>query len=131
MAARDFTIYLLIAVTVAFGIVWFASNSEGTRNDIIARWGGLIVNTAILYGYIVKEGRPFWRAWGFWLAVISVLALHALAFIVILQRVEHWSVLWFLFMYPIEIPALAILCDWAVHVTGGQPRYRTDAQHHH
>lgn len=126
----DFAVYLVIALSIGFTIVWFAYKSEGTRNDVIERWGGLILNTAILYGYIVKESRPFWHAWGFWLAIISVLILHLLMFAVLLQRVEHWSVLWFLFMYPVEIPVLAIACDWAVGVTRGEPRYRTDTRRH-
>jgi len=125
---RDFAVYLLIALLIALGLVWYAYNSDGTKNDLIARWGGLIVNTVILYGYVVKEGRPFWHAWGFWLAIILVLSLHVLVFSVIFQRVEHWSVIWFLFMYPVEIPVLAIVCDWVVHLTGGQPRYRRDTR---
>lgn len=126
---RDLTLYLLIAIAVAVAIVWYAYTSDGTGSESISRWGGLIVNTAILYGYVLKESRSFWHAWGFWLALISVLSLHTLVFILILQHVVHWSVLWFLFMYPIEIPGLAIVCDWAVHVTGAKPRYKTNARH--
>jgi len=124
---RDLALYLLIAVAVALGIVWFAYRSDGGQHESISRWGGLIVNTAILYGYVLKESRPFWHAWAFWLPWIAVLGLHMGAFIIILKHVEHWSVLWFLFMYPIEIPGLAIVCDWAVHATGAKPRYRNDA----
>jgi hypothetical protein len=127
---RDLALYLLIAIVVAVTMAWYAYNSDGMGNESISRWGGLIVNTAILYGYVLKESRPFWHAWGFWLALIAVLVLHTVVFIFTLQHVEHWSVLWFLFMYPIEIPGLAIVCDWAVHVTGGRPRYRPGTRHH-
>jgi hypothetical protein len=126
---RDLTLYLLIAIAVTIAIVWYAYKSDAAGNESISRWGGLIVNTAILYGYVLKESRPFWHAWGFWLALISALSLHTLVFILILQHVEHWSVLWFLFMYPIEIPGLAIVCDWAVHMTGAKPKYRADGRH--
>jgi hypothetical protein len=121
---RDLALYLLIATAISIGIVWFAYKSDGTGTESISRWGGLILNTAILYGYVLKESRPFWHAWGFWLTFISVLSLHLLVFIVILQHVEHWSVLWFFFMYPVEIPALAIISDWTVNVTGAKARYR-------
>ncbi len=53
----------------------------------------------------------------------GVLRLHLIVFIVILHRVDHWSVSWFLLMYPVEVPARAIACDWAIHVTGSKPRY--------
>ncbi len=120
---RNLGLYLLIALALAVGIIWFAYKSDGTHNQSISKWGGLFVNSAILYGYVVKEGKPFWHAWGFWLAFTSVLCLHLLVFIVIFNRVDHWSVSWFLLMYPVEGPALAIACDWAIHVTGGKPRY--------
>lgn len=126
---RDLVLYLLIAAAIALGIVWFAYRSNGTGEESLSRWGGLILNTAILYGYVLKESRPFWHAWGFWLALIGMLSLHTLVFVAILQHVEHWSVLWFLLMYPIEIPGLAIICDWAVHLTGAKPRYRNCARH--
>jgi hypothetical protein len=126
---RDLALYLLIATVICIGIVWFAYKSDGTGAESISRWGGLILNTAILYGYVLKESTPFWHAWGFWRAFISVLSIHSLVFIVIFQHVEHWSVLWFLFMYTVEIPALAIISDWAVHLTGANPRFRTDARH--
>jgi hypothetical protein len=70
-------------------------------------------------------------AWVFWLATASVFIVHLLSFIVILQRVEHWSVLWFLFMYAIEVPLLSVLCDWAVHATGGRARYGRDTKDRH
>lgn len=89
---------------------------------IIVEWGGLSLNTAILYGYAVKNGRRFWRNWGFWFATVSVLILHLLVFIVILRRVDHWGALWFLPMYPIELGILSVACDWAVQRTGKASR---------
>jgi hypothetical protein len=120
---RDFALYVLIAIAIGIGIVWFAYTSNEGGSESISRWGGLVLNTVILYGYVLKESRPFWHAWGFWLSFVSMLSLHSLAFIFILQHVEHWSVLWFLFIYPVEIPALAIISDWVVHLTGAKPRF--------
>lgn len=118
----DFAIYVAIACAIGGGIIWFANRSDGTKNDNIARWGGLIVNSLILYGYFVKQSRPYWRAWGLWLAISSVLTIHILVFAAIFERVEHWKVGWFLLMYPIELPVLAIVSDWAIHVTSGKLR---------
>jgi hypothetical protein len=128
---RDLAAYLLVATIFGLAVVWFAFHSRGLKDDFVARWGGLILNTAILYGYFLKESRPFWHAWVFWLATASVFIVHLLSFIVILQRVEHWSVLWFLFMYAIEVPLLSVLCDWAVHATGGRARYGRDTKDRH
>jgi cell division protein FtsW (lipid II flippase) len=119
---RDFAAYLVIALAVGLGVIWFAYNSHGTSHDFIDKWVGLSLNTAILYGYVINDGRRFWRLWGFWLATVSVLIVHLLVFIVILQRVDHWGTLWFLPMYPIELAILSIVCDWAVRLTGPQTR---------
>jgi hypothetical protein len=120
--ARDFLLYVLIGVVIALGVLWYAEHSDATGAESIGRWGGLTLNTLILYGYVINGSREFWRAWGFWLAATSVLILHLFVFAVIFQHTDHWSVGWFLLMYPIELPVLMITCDWAVHITGGQPR---------
>jgi cell division protein FtsW (lipid II flippase) len=119
---RDFAAYLIIALAVGFGLIWFAYHSHGTNDDSIVKWGGLSLNTAILYGYVVKDGRRFWRNWGFWVATVSVLILHLLLFIAILQRVDHWGALWFIPVYPIELAILSMACDWGVQLSGKPPR---------
>jgi len=126
---RDFSLYTLIGLCLSLGLVWFFEHGYRLDSQPFLRWGGLGLNTAILYGYVVKDSRVFWHAWGFWLATVSFLAIHLLVFIVVLQHVEHWSMLWFLIMYPVEMPTLAVVCDWAVRMTGAKPKYGTDARH--
>jgi hypothetical protein len=109
----DFAAYLVIALAVGFSVIWFGYHSQG--------WGGLTLNTAILYGFFISWSKRVWRAWGFWLSTVSVLMLHLLVFIVILRQVDHWGALCFLPMYPVEIAVLSIACDWAVQLPGNPP----------
>ena len=118
---RDFVIYVLIGLLVVVGVLWFAEHSDETGAESLGKWGGLTLNTLILYGYVINGSRAFWRVWAFWLATASVLMLHLLVFAVIFKHADHWSVGWFLLMYPIELPVLTIICDWAVHATGRRP----------
>jgi len=121
--AADFGAYVLLGLLLATAAVWFASSSIGQgKTDWVPKWGGLILNTAILYGYVVKESKPFWHAWGFWLATVAVLVIHLAIFSFLFHENDHWSVLWFLLMYPIEFPVLLMASDWAVHVTGAEPK---------
>jgi cell division protein FtsW (lipid II flippase) len=120
---RDFAAYLVIALAIGFGLIWFADHSHGLRDDFIVKWGGLSVNTAILYGYFVSWSKQFWRIWGFWLATVSVLIVHLLVFVVILQSVDRWGTLWFLPMYPVELAILSIVCDWAAQRTGTREKH--------
>ncbi len=117
---RDFAAYLVIALAVGLGLIWFAYHSHGLRDDFIARWGGLALNTAILYGYGVKEGKPFWRIWGFWLATFSVLIFHLLAFSVILQNTDHWSTLFFFSCIPSSCPSFPSFAIGPYNALGGK-----------
>jgi cell division protein FtsW (lipid II flippase) len=121
---RDFAAYLAVALAIGLSAIWFAAHSSGMRDDFIVKWLGLSVNTAILYGYVVKDGRRFWHVWGFWFATVAVLILHLIAFIVILRRVDRWGALWFLPMYPIEISILSVAYDWVSESAVG----RSEAQ---
>ena len=89
----DFGAYLVIALALGFGALWLADHWHGMPNDFILKWGGLSANTAILYGYFIRWSKRYWHVLGFWLATVSVLIIHLLVFIVILQRVEHWGAL--------------------------------------
>jgi hypothetical protein len=117
-----FAAYVVIALALGFGAIWFASRSRGTNDDLIVKWGGLSVHTAILYGYFISWNKRVWHVWGFWFAMASVLIVHLLVFILILLRVDQWGALWFLPMYPIELAMLSVACDWAVQRTGNAPR---------
>jgi hypothetical protein len=91
---RDFAAYIVIGLAVGFGVIWCAYHSHGLRDEFLARWGGLALNTAVLHGYFISWSKRFWRVWGFWLAMVSVLIIHLIVFTVILQHTDHWSVVW-------------------------------------
>jgi hypothetical protein len=61
---RDFAAYLVIALALGFGILWFADHSHGMGNDFIIKWGGLALNTAILYGYFTRWSKRYWHVLG-------------------------------------------------------------------
>jgi hypothetical protein len=124
-------IYITIGLAVSSGIIWYAYQTDPVPgNQEILRWGGLAANTALLFGFVISRAKPFWHAWAFWSSVVGVLVVHILLFTILLTQAEHWSASWFLFMYPIEVPLIAILSDWAVHASGAQPRYKRSAKSH-
>ena len=107
----DFATYIGIAITFSAGLVWFASASGPNGADQFGRWGGLVINTAILFGYIIKESRPHWHIGSFWMLTIVMFSAHVVVFTAILLHIQEWKVLWFLVMYPIEIPLFGLLLD--------------------
>jgi len=120
--AADFGIYVVIALACAAGLVWYASASGTDGADSLGRWGGLAINTILLYGFVVKQSREMWHLYSFWLPFAVLLALHIALFSVILVAFSTWRVLWFLAMYPIELPIIAVICDWSVEKFGESRR---------
>lgn len=108
---RDLLIYIAIALAIGLGIAWYAYSGRPRESDVIARWGGLAVNTVVLFEYLIRESKGAWRAPAFWVAILAMLAAHLVVFAEILLRAREWKVLWFLVMYPIEIPIFYFLRD--------------------
>lgn len=120
--AGDFAIYIAIALACAAGLVWYASTSGANGADSLGRWGGLAVNTILLYGFVVRQSREVWHFYSFWLPLAVIFVVHIALFSIMLATVDTWRVLWFLAMYPIELPIIAAICDWSVEKFGRRHR---------
>jgi hypothetical protein len=100
----DFAIYIAVTLTLTAGLVWYASASGPNGADLFGRWGGLAINTAILFGYMINDSREDWSVPVFWVLALAMLCAHVIVFTLILLHAQEWRVLWFLVMYPTEIP---------------------------
>jgi hypothetical protein len=63
---RDFTIYVSIAIAVVLLILWGSIHNVEPGVGVIAKWGGLAVNTLIVFGYTIRNTRPSDRGGSFW-----------------------------------------------------------------
>jgi hypothetical protein len=113
--APDFAIYIAVAISLVAGLVWYSSVSGPNGADLFGRWGGLVVNTAVLFAYMIKDGRREWHLRPFWVLTVSLLVAHIAAFTFILLYTPVWKVIWFLAMYPIEVPLFITLRDRVVN----------------
>jgi hypothetical protein len=101
---RDFVLY--IAIGLAFVGVLIVVAQMGVSQDVYIRWGGLALNTAILFGYFIADSRQFFRRWRFWALTAVLLSVHLAGFIVVLTHVAEWKLLWFmviLFEFPVLV----------------------------
>jgi hypothetical protein len=119
---RDFLIYIAIALAIGLGIAWYAYAGPPTQSDAIARWGGLALNTIVLFEYMIRDSKPVWRVPAFWVLMLAMLSAHIVVFAAILLHARAWKVLWFLVMYPIEVPIFYFARDRIVGL--GLPRHR-------
>jgi len=128
--ARDFVIYIMVGLAVAVGTVWYGFHFKTHKTETLGKWIGFSGITAILFGYAI---RAHWRAlrqgW-FWtvpcpsraaLREISLLfSVHLVGFIFVLRLTQHWPLLWFIFVYPIE----NFLLVWVLSASSGLWRRR-------
>jgi hypothetical protein len=100
---RDFVLYFAIATCVI--LTAFAAAQAGMDHERFIRWGGLAVNSSILFGYFVADSRPLRRRPSFWLMTCGFLALHLTVFAFFLLKIGQWKLIWFMLMY-LEVPPL-------------------------
>jgi hypothetical protein len=111
---RDFAVYSAVGLVFCFGVVWYGFKSDATSGESLGKYLGLIGATSILFGYAIRAHKRFIRRPSFWLVILALLAIHVSVYLVILTRVVHWKVLWFVVGYPFENVAIdAVLSSLA------------------
>lgn len=108
----DFALYILIATALALGAIWSADRFEVITHEVFLRWGGLGINTLLLFGVVIWNHRHLARCTRFWTLVGALLIAHLCVFVFLVFRiVEHWTLFWFVIAYPCEIVAFDAAID--------------------
>jgi hypothetical protein len=108
LSMRDVLIIAPIVLVVSAAFIAFAFLVSG---DTYIRWGGLGVNTAIIFAFFIYHSRKFLRARKFWFLTASLLTAHLVIWILLLSHIGEWKLAWFLIMV-LEVPAFLYLRDW-------------------
>ncbi len=97
---------ILIIVPVVIGLlILCASFASSVSHEVYIRWGGLALDTAILYGLFINYSRQFFRRWQFWELTALLLSVHLAGFAIVLTHVDEWKLTWFTVM-ALEYPVL-------------------------
>jgi hypothetical protein len=105
---RDFSLYIAIGMLIVVAAIGMAQNDISHKSFI--RWGGLTVNTSVLFGYFIADSRPLFGRLSFWVLTIALLLVHLTVFAIVLIRVSEWKLVWFMVML-LEVPILFLLRD--------------------
>jgi peptidoglycan/LPS O-acetylase OafA/YrhL len=105
---RDFALYFAIALVIGTAAIALAHTNMS--HDAFIRWGGLLVNTALLFGYFIADNRHSRQKYTFWGLTLLFLCLHLIAFCVLLIHIAQWKLVWFMVMY-LELPVLNFVKD--------------------
>lgn len=102
LRARDLLIIVPLVIGLLILCAFFASS---VSHRVYIRWGGLALDTAVLFGLFINYSRQFFRQRQFWVLTAVLLAVHLTAFAIVLTHVEEWQLMWFLVMV-LEYPVL-------------------------
>jgi hypothetical protein len=113
---RDFAIYVAISAAVVSAALVTARSD--ISHEALIRWGGLAVNTCVLFGYFIADSKRLFGRLLFWILTVCLLLAHLAAFGVVLHYVSEWRLVWFLVMY-LEAPILVACRDrWCLSSRG-------------
>jgi hypothetical protein len=90
--------FLILSIVFAFLV----------SDDAYIRWGGLAVDTGVLFSFFINESRQFLRSRRFWILTACLMILHLAGWIVFLMHVGEWRLTWFTAMI-LEFPAFLYL----------------------
>ena len=100
--ASLFLLTILFALGIHFGIV-------GKFRFI---WVGFVLYTGLLFWVVVRQFRPHWYRWNFWLAALAFLVTHGLIFVNILRVYPDWRPIWFWPTTMLEAVAIGGTIEW-------------------
>ena len=86
--------FLLIAgiVTAAAGLWLYAYSANHWTPPAI--WVSLTLFTALTFGPVAVQFRRCWRRTSLWAALVTLLALHIVAYTLLLTMIPDWRLPW-------------------------------------
>lgn len=96
LTARD----VLVLVPVIVGFFALQVGLAIAFGEQVLRWGGLLVNTAVIFGYFIHGSREQYRDRAFWILFLSLLIIHLTAFGIVITNAHEWKPVWFMVMIP-------------------------------
>jgi hypothetical protein len=102
LTGRDILIIAPVVIGFLLLCIFFAF---AVSDDVYIKWGGLVLDTSILYGFFLKYSQRYFHNIRFWMLFAATLLVHLTGFAIILTHVDQWKLVWFTGM-ALEIPVL-------------------------
>ena len=84
----------------------------GVTEYVIGRWIAFGIYSGGLFWIVVRQSKPHWYRWEFWLAVLGMLVTHSFVFIAILRVYPEWHGIWFWPITIIEAGVIGSTLEW-------------------
>jgi len=107
LTGRD--VFVLSALIIGVFILMITFGLS-TSHETYIKWGGLVLNTCVLFGYFAYDSRLVLQKRSFQVLTAVLLILHSAAWVILLSYVGEWKLLWFGVM-AFELPTFCYLRD--------------------
>ena len=112
---RDLVIEILIAITLVVGLIAYVwTRPPGTELD----WPriALILNTAVVFGFVISWFRSDWGNLVFWTVLMVLLVVHLVIFSVTLRQIETLPTIYYALIDAAEwmviVPLMRSVTAW-------------------
>ena len=93
---------LVLAVSIHFKLTGYLTGG----------WIGFAGYTSLLFWVIVRNRRPRWYCWNFWILIVAMLIAHCFVFVTILRVYPEWRMIWFWPIIVVEAGAIGSIFEW-------------------
>lgn len=98
---RDLIVEVLIAIVLVTGLIAYKVQHPNTEIN----WTriALILNTAIVFGYLIAWFRDAWTRILFWAWLIAALLAHVAVYVLVLDRIGNFPLVYYAFLNAGEL----------------------------
>ena len=107
----DLILYIAIGIALAWIATLYALQAQSSSKLPAGRWTGLGIETAFVFTYHLGMRRMHWKRTLFWECYVGFLAIHVLAWVMILSKMSQFQFDWFIFLGLCEWVLLGIVLD--------------------
>ena len=103
---------IALAALLVIAIALFVSLKTGIT--IPKRWVGYCAWTGVLIWFVYRRCKHHRTKMKFWLAFAGLLAVHVMAFVVVLCTIPDWGLGWFIPVFLMEAPIIVVILETVV-----------------
>jgi hypothetical protein len=112
---RDLAIEILIATVLVLGLITYVSTRPpGTELDWT--WIALILNTVVVFGFVISWFRKVWGKLVFWTVLMVLLVVHLAILSTAMRRMETFPTIFYTFIDAAEwvliVPLMKRVISW-------------------
>lgn len=123
----ELSLEVAIAVAFVFGIALYAIYGQ-KKFPVDGKWVVFGLNTAFVFGTVIKLTKPLWKKAKLWLTLSSLLVVNGLAGWMVLRGIESVGTVWYVPVVLAEIYVIVQILERAF--TPAELEAAAPATHH-